>query len=299
MWRRSSYTRFCLIAFTATKFAFFAAPLKIIASEAVFYGPSPYLSFSNSPFKALVFDSFYLETFEAGLGNLPGVTLNEGWRINNPASWADSVDADDGNVDGVGTAGHALFSGGAQASLIVSFDAAALGGHLPTHVGIVATDVGFVFSGSVGVATVALTATDTNGMPLGLLVETNFGNGSLYGDSPGATAEDRFFGVSCPAGIASVRLYLTNSADWEVDHLQFGYLSEAVPRPTLQIEFASPETIILRWPTNAVGFLPQQTEEQSASGWTSVSETPELAGTNYQITQALVSSNRFFRLQRP
>ena len=270
-----------------------------MASESVFFGPSPYLSFTDSPFQSQAFDYFYLETFEGDLGNLPGAIINAAWTNNTPASLTDSVDADDGNLDGLGVAGHSLFSGGGQPNLIITFNAAALGGHLPTHVGIVATDVGQVLSGPVGIAAITLTATDTNGMPLGLLVDTNFGNGSLYGDSPGATAEDRFFGVSCPVGIANIRLYLTNSTDWEVDHLQFGYASEAIPRPTLQIEFTPHETIALRWPTNAVGFLPQQADEQPSTNWILVSETPLLVGTNYQVTQTLVSSNRYFRLLRP
>jgi len=299
VWWRSSFLRFYLAAVTATEFVFFVASLDTQASESAFYGPSPYLGFSDSPFKSLAFDYFYLDDFEGGLGTLPGVTLNSGWIVSNPASLTDSVDADDGSIDGAGTNGHSLYSGGGQPNLIITFNAAALGGHLPTHVGIVATDIGSVLSGPPGVATVTLTATDTNGMPLGLLVETNFGNGSLFGDSPGATSEDRFFGVSSPVGIANVRLYLTNSTDWEVDHLQFGYASETVPRPVLQIEFDPPETIILRWPTNAVGFLPQQTDEQPGTNWTSVPETPVLVGTNYQVAQTLVAGSRYFRLLRP
>lgn len=284
---------------TATLLVFIIAPLNTVATEPVFYGPSPYFSFNDSPFQALPFDYFHLETFESGIGNLPGVTINAPWITNGPAGLTDSVDADDGNIDGAGSAGHAMFSGGGQPNLIISFNAAALGGHLPTHVGIVVTDIGQTSSGQLGVGVVTLTGEATNALPLGFLVATNFGNGSLLGDSLGATAEDRFLGVSSTLGIAHIRLFLTNSADWEVDHLQFGYASQSIPQPNLQIEFTPPETIALRWPTNAMGFLPQQADEQPSTNWTAVQETPALVGTNYQITQPLVSSNRYFRLIRP
>lgn len=284
---------------TATVLVFIVAPLNIAASESVFYGPNPYFCFDDSPFKPLAFDYFYLETFESGLGNLPGVTINAPWTTNTPSNLTDSVDADDGSIDGAGSAGHSLFSGGGQPNLIISFNATALGGHLPTHVGIVVTDIGQTSSGPPGIGVVTLTGEATNATPLGFLVKTNFGNGSLLGNSPGATTEDRFLGVSSMLGIAHIRLFLTNSADWEVDHLQFGYASESIQLPNLQIAFTPPETILLSWPTNAVGFLPQQTEEQPSTNWTLVSETPLLVGTNYQVTQPLVSSNCYFRLLRP
>ena len=37
-------------------------------------GPSAYLEFADSPFSSLSFDYFYLEDFEDGLFNVPGVT---------------------------------------------------------------------------------------------------------------------------------------------------------------------------------------------------------------------------------
>lgn len=265
-----------------------------LAGAAVFYGPSPYLGFDDSPFKLQPFEYFYLQTFESGPGSFPGVTLSPGWVINNPSGVTDSVDIDDGVVDGIGTNGHSLFSGGSQSNLLISFNAAALGGHLPTHVGVAVTDVGFM-NGPFGIATITLTATDTNGMSLGFLVATNFGDGSLAG----ATAEDRFFGVSSPAGIADVRLYLTNGGDWEVDHLQFGYAVQAVAQPTLRIEFTPPETILLSWPTNADGFLPQQNDELPGTNWAAVPDGTVVVGTNFQVAQTLVSSNRYFRLWRP
>ena len=42
------------------------------------------------------------------------------------------------------------------------------------------------------------------------------------GTITGGTAEDRFFGVTNPAGILSITISMANSIDWEVDHLQYG-----------------------------------------------------------------------------
>ncbi len=284
---------------TATKLAFGVVPLATIASGPAFFGPSPYLSFDDSPFKSLPFDYFHLEKFESGFTNLTGATINNGWTVIYPAGLTDSVDADDGIIDGSGTNGHSFFSGTTQSNLNVNFIAAWLGGRLPTHVGVVVTDVGMVFSGPTGVGTVVFSATDTNGMPLGMLVETNFGNGSLLGSGPDATAEDRFFGISSPLGIKSFTISVTNSADWEVDHLQFGYASEFESPPLLRINFAAPETIMLRWPTNAIGFLPQQADELPSTNWTSVLEAPVVEGADYQVAQTVAPGPRYFRLFRP
>src|SRR5215475_10221716 len=51
---------------------------------------------------------FHLETLEDALFNSPGVTRSTG-SITNPGTITDSVDADDGNIDGSGLQGHSLF----------------------------------------------------------------------------------------------------------------------------------------------------------------------------------------------
>jgi hypothetical protein len=49
-----------------------AAPLPATAS--ILYGPTPYTSFANSPFFVGTPSTFYLENFEDGALNTPGVT---------------------------------------------------------------------------------------------------------------------------------------------------------------------------------------------------------------------------------
>lgn len=186
-----------------------------------FYGPSPYLSFSQSPFSGTSFLYFYLETFEDGALNTPGVTPSSGWLVAAPGIATDSVDADDGIIDGFGRSGHSFFSTMTQTNLTVTFSAAALGGHLPTHVGIVCTDANAP-PGSSGYADVTFSAKDNNGVSLGSVTAVHFGDGLLTGQ----TAEDRFFGVYNPEGISSFSISEYNCRDWEVDHLQYGLVPE-------------------------------------------------------------------------
>jgi hypothetical protein len=79
----------------------------------VLYGPIQYLSFNDSPFQEIDFETFYLEDFEDRLFNVPGVTATN----NNPGQtlsvlthsiYGDSVDGDDGIIDGSGVTGYAL-----------------------------------------------------------------------------------------------------------------------------------------------------------------------------------------------
>src|SRR6266481_7452029 len=67
-------------------------------------GPTPYLSFGDSPFNGPSFSYFHLETFEDHLLNTPGVTGSPGGVTSvvfGPAIH-DSVDFDDGVIDGSG-----------------------------------------------------------------------------------------------------------------------------------------------------------------------------------------------------
>lgn len=187
-------------------------------------GPTPYLQFTDSPFAGLPFATFVLEDFEDGAFNPIGATASPGWVVNTPGPFTDSVDLDDGVLDGSGTAGHAFYSASAQATLTITFDAAALGGRLPTHAGVAWTDVGNT-TGTTGVGTVTFSALDALGNPLGTIGPVTLGDGA----ATGATPEDRFFGVTNLGGIASFTIAMSDSVDWEVDHIQFGVI---VPEPS-------------------------------------------------------------------
>src|SRR5882672_11224983 len=109
------------------------------AARAGAVGPSPYLSFDDSPFKSLNLQNFHLEDFEDHLLNVPGVSGSPGGvaSVVFGPSIHDSVDGDDGAIDGSGLNGDDWFA--SPALVTFTFDAQVLGG-LPTHAGVVWTD---------------------------------------------------------------------------------------------------------------------------------------------------------------
>ncbi|CCH96089.1 hypothetical protein [Microcystis aeruginosa] len=84
----------------------------VVNSAPTLLGPTPYLSFNDSPFKNVNFSYFYLENFEDGSLNVPGVTASSAsglpFGVEGPGFYTDSVDIDDGVIDGNGQQGHYL-----------------------------------------------------------------------------------------------------------------------------------------------------------------------------------------------
>jgi hypothetical protein len=181
-----------------------------------FIGPQPYLSVSDSPFDGVP-SVMFLETFEKGMLNAPGVVASGG-SVPGGAILRDSVDADDGVVDGSGSSGRSFYSSVGDAStstMTFAFDARVLG-RLPTRAGIVWTDVGQSTS-TFGVDTLVFEAFDPAGASLGTIGPIVVGDGAVSGD----TAEDRFVGVAAQQGISAIEVRMNGSTDWEVDHLQY------------------------------------------------------------------------------
>ena len=197
-------------------------------------GPSPYLAFDNSlpgagtavsPFAGLSFTYFHLETFEDHLFNTPGVTASDGGvtSVVFGPSIHDSVDADDGAIDGSGLLGDSFFSGNGAAGIRFTFNTGVLG-LLPTHAGIVWTD---------GLGTITFQAFGPDGSSLGTIGPISEPGVFPDGSFNGGTAEDRFFGVTNPDGISAIFISNTSGAI-EVDHLQYGLAASqvAVPEPS-------------------------------------------------------------------
>jgi hypothetical protein len=190
-----------------------------------FLGPTPYLSTADSPFLAGInAGQVYLEAFECGVLRVPGVTPSDGSVI--PPGFEgliDSVDADDGAIDGSGLNGHSFFTGNGATGITFTFSQATLGA-FPTQVGIVWTDGG---------GTATFEAFDALGVSLGVIGPVPIGDASNSGE----TAEDRFFGVTFAGGISAIKISNTGGG-LEVDHLQYGlYPSTALgpcggPAPT-------------------------------------------------------------------
>lgn len=202
--------------------AFFASiTLAASCAAAIPLGPFLYQSFNNSPIRLGNYQYFHLEDFEDGQMNTPGLSVSGGTLGTGAA--ADSVDGDDGIVNGVGI-GNSWYSNGVN-FLEFTFDANTLGG-LPTHVGLVWTDVGQVSGGGFGVSPVVFEAFDANNLSIAYIGPTLVGDGLINGQA----FEDRFFGaLNVPGGISRMRITMPSSTDWEIDHVQYGRI--AIPAP--------------------------------------------------------------------
>lgn len=196
-----------------------------------FFGPLPYSAFNNpsagtaiSPFSPVRFTYFHLEDFEDGTLNTPGVSVGEFATTNITTAFSDSVDGDDGVIDGQARgSSRSLFSNFTTSSFTFKFSANALGGQLPTHAGIVWTDIGrngggTPVSGDL-VNNTLFEAFGPLGESLGIIGPFSLGDESISR----TTSEDRFFGVVNPNGISSIRLSMPGKNNWEVDHLQYGF----------------------------------------------------------------------------
>ena len=191
----------------------------IVASPAAaapnFFGPTPYLSDADIP------AGFYaggspaaLENFEDGTLGF-GITASAG-GVALPGPLTDSVDADDGVIDGFGLAGHSWYFGPLAASGVTfTFSAP-----LPTAAGIVWTD---------GSGTVTFEAFGPGMVSLGTIGPVAIGDTEIGGQ----TAEDRFFGVQNAGGILAIKLSNT-SGGIEVDHVQYG-AAPSVSIPSSQV----------------------------------------------------------------
>ena len=198
------------------------------AASAQVLGPTAYTSQANSPFASLITGgTVALETFEDGLLNVPNVTASAGAPLA-PSGITDSVDADDGVVDGSGTGGWSFFATPGSPGITFTFTPTASG--LPTHVGIVWTD---------GSGTTLFEAFGPGGVPIGSVGPVGIADAAVTGE----TAEDRFFGVINPAGVSSIRIS-NSTGGIEVDHLQFGR-GVAAPPPvsTAEIPLLGPAAL--------------------------------------------------------
>lgn len=186
------------------------------ANAQVLLGPLPYLSLADSPFDTS-HPSFAVENFEDGILNIAGVTTDGPPSfVLGPGGLTDSVDADDGQIDGLGQQGWSFFHNPGAEGITFDFNPKVMGGY-PTHAGIVWTD---------GEAEVYFQAFGPGGELLGTLGPVLLSDGSYYG----TTADDRFFGAESPCGIARIKIW-NLAGGIEVDHLQISFapVSGAAP----------------------------------------------------------------------
>ncbi|UCD74889.1 MAG: hypothetical protein JSV91_14015 [Phycisphaerales bacterium] len=185
-------------------------------------GDTPYLSTDDSPWVGTSADMeyFYLEDFEDGLLNTPGLDASIG-VVRAPWTATDSVDADDGVIDGFGREGYSFwrYEPDVAPSITFTFELDVLG-LLPTNVGLVWTDGN-------DAALVTFEVFDADGLSLGSF-QTMLGDGY----HSGGTAADRFLGAEYALGISA----MTISAEFgglEVDHIHYG--ASVVPAPSAAV----------------------------------------------------------------
>jgi hypothetical protein len=208
-------------------------PIKIHAAW-VFLGPTPYLSRADSPFPVDGSNAnFFLEDFEDGLLNTPGIfqpllPITHA-SVLQPHQLTDSVDGDDGVVDGNGQGGHAL---AANAYMVFptnppftwsttrfGFDKGALG-HFPNA-------FGFVWTDGVSPSTLLVEFFDQDWQFLAQRELGDLGDDRLTGE----TADDRFLGFVSDTPFAFVQItnkYPGPPYTFEIDHVQYG----VIPEPT-------------------------------------------------------------------
>jgi len=164
-------------------------------------GPQSYVCVQDSPFVGA--PGFAFEDMEDGLFDLPGV-MTSGGQLIGPGGLTDSVDCDDGVIDGSGTDGRSFFGSG-PIGITFTFDPLVFG-QLPTAAGVVWTD---------GAGTITFEAFDAAGNSLGTLSGMH-ANTSFFGE----TDEDRFYGVIHLGGLGSIHIR-NSSGGIEVDHVQY------------------------------------------------------------------------------
>lgn len=184
-----------------------------LAANATLIDPVPYSLFAGSPWARTLFDYFELEHPEDCLPDVSEGFASHG-AASRSASRSDWIDAGGSPPNGSGTSGHTWYFNGVS-SITFTFSTALLGA-LPTHAGLVWTDLGLA-NVRKGFDSILFEAFDTAHNLLGIIGPSALGDGLFAGQ----TAEDRFFGVSSASGIGSVRISLLHSTEQGLDKLQY------------------------------------------------------------------------------
>ncbi len=182
------------------------------AGSSIWYEPTPYLSADDMPsgFKATnpFIEDFEDNAIDSRLTISPGKIIGPGFDSGIP-DVTDSVDADDGTIDGDGGQGHSFFY--ALNEINVEFASPMF-------------SAGLVFTDGPQEMEMSLKAFDASGNSLGIL------NWPTTADEvfTGTTPEDRFVGLTHPDGIAKLIISQSGAGlGIEIDHVAFS----AIPEP--------------------------------------------------------------------
>ncbi len=199
-------------------------------------GPTPYLSRDDSPFDLSGLGStFFLDDLEDGTLNLPGFGYTN-MEVRGPGSLTDSVDADDGSIDGQGNGGHSLRAI-AFATLPTGpptfrtfVDMGVGGSQLPVNA------FGVAWTDAFHRSFVQMEIRSLQGDEGTCLFDGLYQPPIMDQFHSGETAEDRFIGFVSDRPILGVTFASYSSGfeplteRLELDHVQFGV--QVVPEPT-------------------------------------------------------------------
>lgn len=213
---RSLFARLCLGAFMMG-----VLPLVANAGTTSF-GPTAYLEAGDTPsgfYCTTCSDPLHIEDFEDGMLDA-FLTIDNGdvfmpfGTTGTDEPITDSVDGDDGSVDGSGLAGYSWYTGSVR-NVTITFASTV------TSAGLVFTD------GDLLSTNVALEAFDTNGVSLGVIDAGDLADGTYTGE----TAEDAFLGFHDMDGaISYITLSIDAGSGIELDHIQWQDCA-CVPEP--------------------------------------------------------------------
>lgn len=174
-----------------------------------YFGPLPYTSLADSPLEAPAL-GICVEDLEDGTFDIPGATGNA--AVVGSGGLTDSVDADDGSIDGSGTGGHSYFTISGYAGITIEFSPSRNEG-LPHNVGLVWTDGGYSDS-------VTFEAFDKDGNSIQEAAWGPFQHAD--NSNSGETAEDRYYGAFAGEGIS--KIVISNPGGGiEIDHIQLDH----------------------------------------------------------------------------
>lgn len=189
------------------------------------FGPTAYLQHGDTPADFICDDCpLYIEDFEDGmlsdfLSIDNGMIFPPNGTTGTGQPSTDSVDGDDGSVDGFGLEAYSWFSGDV-ASIEITFAEAV------KSAGLVFTD------GDKLSSTVLLEALDMHGNVIETIDAGDLADDSFFGE----TEEDRFLGFSNAEGvITGLRISIDAGSGIEIDHIQWQSHLECIPEPAANV----------------------------------------------------------------
>jgi hypothetical protein len=207
------------------------SPAIVLFGNTVCLGPTPYLRVEDSPFDLSGLGStMFLDDLEDGA--LDGPLISPDTRVRGPGLFTDSVDADDGVVDGQGNGAHSLET--TRYIVHPTFPWT-----YRTFFDIIFTDIdnrpnafGIVWTDGFEQSSVELQFVSPSGTNIGVCSYDSLMDGANTGES----AEDRFIGIIADQPIGHIGGFSQSvgfeppSERLELDHIQFG--RQAFPEPS-------------------------------------------------------------------